>query len=645
MIFPPKFAVQELNKNMNYLSAENISKYFGDRTLFENLSFGISKGEKIAFIAANGAGKTTILRILAGQETADTGTVLKREGIKIGYLEQEPNLDNQITINELINGSYSKVLAIIRSYEQALEQQTENYNDTTQAAFELASAKMDEHKAWDYELRMKQMLSRFNITQLNQRIGSLSGGEKKRLALALVLLDEPDLLILDEPTNHLDIEMIEWLEKFLSQSNVTLLMVTHDRYFLDRICNHIFELSNEKLYHHKGNYAYYLEKSFEREEVEKTEIDKAKKLMRKELDWMRRMPRARTTKSKARIDSFYKTKDKAQSGKIKKELKLEVKTGRIGGKILELEGINKSYGDINIIQNFDYIFKKGERIGILGKNGVGKTSFLNILTEKEKVDTGTVIKGETIVMGYYTQTGMQLNEEKSVLEALKEIAEVIVMADSSVITASQLLEQFMFPPKVQYSLISTLSGGERRRLHLLTVLIKNPNFLILDEPTNDLDLLTLNKLEEFLEAFAGCLILVSHDRYFLDKLIDHLFIFEGNGKLKDFYGRYTEYRDTKDEINKQEKEQKAIAKKAKIATKKSQNVKTKTKLSYKEKIEYDSLEKDIQDLDIEKVELEAALGTESTNYAKLENISKRIGEIIELIDEKTFRWMELDEYC
>lgn len=629
---------------MNYLSAENISKYFGDRVLFENLSFGISKGEKIAFIAPNGAGKTTILRILAGQKTADSGTILKREGIKIGYLEQEPSLDNQISINDLINGSHSDVLAIIRNYEQALEQQTQNYNEATQAAFELTSSKMDEHKAWNYELRMKQMFSRFNITQLNQRIGSLSGGEKKRLALALVLLDEPDLLILDEPTNHLDIEMIEWLEKFLSQSNVTLLMVTHDRYFLDRICNHIFELSNEKLYHHKGNYSYYLEKSFEREEVEKTEIHKAKRLMRKELDWMRRSPKARTTKSKARIDSFYKTQDKALSGKVKKELKLEVKTARIGGKILEIEKMSKSYGDIKIIENFDYIFKKGERIGILGKNGVGKSSFLNILTEKEKADTGTVTKGETIVMGYFTQTGMQLNEEKSVLGALKEIAEVIVMADGRVITASQLLEQFMFPPKVQYSQIATLSGGERRRLHLLSVLIKNPNFLILDEPTNDLDLLTLNKLEEFLEAFAGCLILVSHDRYFLDKLVDHLFIFEGNGQLKDYYGKYTQYKDAKDESDKLEREQKVKAKKVEQASKKSQEVKVKTKLSYKEKIEYNNLEKEIQDLENEKVELETALNTETTNYAKLEDISKRIGEVIKLIDEKTYRWMKLDEF-
>jgi len=629
---------------MNYLSAENISKYFGDRILFENLSFGISKGEKIAFIAPNGAGKTTILRILSAQETADTGTVLKREGIKIGYLEQEPSLDNQITINDLINGSHSEVLAIIRQYEKALAQQTENYNETTQAAFEFASTKMDEHKAWDYVLRMKQMLNRFNITMLDQRIGSLSGGEKKRLALALVLLDEPDLLILDEPTNHLDIEMIEWLEKFLSQLNVTLLMVTHDRYFLDRVCNHIFELSNEKLYHHKGNYSYYLQKSFEREEVEKTEIDRAKKLMRRELDWMRRMPRARTTKSKARIDSFYKTQDKAQSGKIIKELKLEVKTARIGGKILEVEKISKSYGDIKIIENFDYIFKKGERIGILGKNGVGKSSFLNILTEKEKADTGTVIKGETIIMGYYTQTGMQLNEEKSVVEALKEIAEVIVMADGSVITASQLLEQFMFPPKVQYSLISTLSGGERRRLHLLTVLIKNPNFLILDEPTNDLDLLTLNKLEEFLEGFAGCLILVSHDRYFLDKLVDHLFIFEGNGKLKDYYGKYTHYRDVKDEEDRLEKEQKSIAKKTEIAAKKSQEVKPKTKLSYKEQKEFEQLEIDIESLEKEKKSLGDTLNSGNQDYQQLQTASDRISEIIIILEEKEMRWLELSEY-
>ena len=629
---------------MNYLSAENISKYIGDRTLFENLSFGISKGEKIAFIAPNGAGKTTILRILAGQKTADSGSVLKREGINIGYLEQEPRLDNSITINELINGSHSEVLAIIRAYEKALKQQTENYNELTQKTFEEASAKMDEVKGWDYELRMKQMLSRFNITQLDQQIGTLSGGEKKRLALALVLLDEPDLLILDEPTNHLDIDMIEWLEKFLSQSNVSLLMVTHDRYFLDRICNHIFELADGKLYHHKGNYAYYLEKSFEREVVEKTEIEKAKKLMRKELDWMRRMPKARTTKSKARIDSFYKTQDKAYSGTVKKELKLEVKTARIGGKILELEGISKAYGDINIIKNFDYIFKKGERIGIIGKNGIGKSSFLNILTEKEKADKGTVIKGETIKMGYFTQTGIQLNEEKGVLEALKEIAEVIIMADGSVITASQLLEQFMFPPKVQHSKIESLSGGERRRLHLLTVLIKNPNFLILDEPTNDLDLLTLNKLEEFLEGFKGCLILVSHDRYFLDKLVDHLFIFEGKGKLKDFYGKYTEYKNNKDEVDRIEKGKKAIEKKTEIANKKSQEIKVKTKLTFKEQKEFEQLEKDIKSLENEKKTMEEILNSGSQDYQELQTTSDRISEIIKLLDDKEMRWLELSEY-
>lgn len=629
---------------MNYLSAENISKYFGDRTLFENLSFGISKGEKIAFIAPNGAGKTTILRILAGQKTADSGSVLKRDGLKIGYLEQEPRLDNQITINELINGSHSDVLSIIRSYEKALEQQTENYNEATQAAFESASSKMDEYKAWDYELRMKQMLSRFNITQLDQRIGSLSGGEKKRLAFALVLLDDPDLLILDEPTNHLDIEMIEWLEKFLSQSNVTLLMVTHDRYFLDRICNHIFELSDEKLYHHKGNYTFYLEKSFEREEIEKTEIHKAKRLMRKELDWMRRSPKARTTKSKSRIDSFYKIQDKAQSGKVKNELKLQVKTSRIGGKILELEKINKSYGDIKIIQDFDYIFKKGERIGILGKNGVGKSSFLNILTEKEKVDSGSIVKGETIKMGYFTQSGILLNKDLGVLEALKEIAEVIIMADGNTITASQLLEQFMFPPKVQHSKIENLSGGELRRLHLLTVLIKNPNFLILDEPTNDLDLLTLNKLEEFLEGFGGCLILVSHDRYFLDKLVDHLFIFEGEGKIKDYYGKYTEYRNAKDESDRLEKEQKNTAKKAEQAIKKSQEVKVKTKLTFKEQKEFNEIEATIEALEKEKKTLEDVLNSGTQDYQELQAASDRISEILKILEEKEMRWLELSEY-
>lgn len=629
---------------MNYLSAENISKYIGDRILFEGLSFGINRGEKIALIAQNGAGKTSLLRILSGQKTADKGTVLRREGIKIGYLEQEPSLDNRSSINEFIRGSQSEALGIIRKYEAALLAQTENYNDVSQRNFELASAEMDKNNAWDYELRLKQMLSRFNITQLDQKIGSLSGGEKKRLAVALVLLDEPELLILDEPTNHLDIDMIEWLEKYLQYANVTVLMVTHDRYFLDRVCNHIFEISNQKLYHHKGNYAYYLEKSFEREEVEKTEIDKARKLMRKELDWIRRMPKARTTKSKARIDSFYKTKDKAQSGVVKQEIKLDVKSGRIGGKILELEKINKSYGDINIIKDFDYIFKKGERIGFIGKNGIGKSSFLNVITGKEKADSGKVVKGATIVFGYYAQTGIQLDESKSVVEGLKEIAEVIIMSNGNRLTASQLLNQFMFPPKVQYSKISSLSGGERRRLHLLTVLMKNPNFLILDEPTNDLDLITLNKLEEFLENFGGCLILVSHDRYFLDKLVDHLFIFEGEGKIKDFYGRYSDYKISKDEDDRLLKEKKSTAKKVAQISKKNETVKVKTKLSYKEKIEYEGLEKEIQNLENEKTTLAEIISKEASNYEKLRKASMRIGELIDLIDEKTLRWMELDDY-
>ncbi len=630
---------------MNYLSAENISKYFGERTLFEGLNFGIQKGEKVALIAQNGAGKTTILNILAGKENSDSGEVRLREGIRIGYLEQEPNLNPSESINDLIKGSHSEVLAIIRDYEKALETQTQNYNEQNQQMFEEASAKMDKAKAWDYELRMKQMLNRFNITQLDQQIATLSGGEKKRLALALVLLDEPDLLILDEPTNHLDIEMIEWLEKFLLQSNITLLMVTHDRYFLDRVCNHILELNNNKLYHHKGNYEFYLQKSFEREEAEKTEIEKAKKLMKKELEWMRRMPRARTHKSKSRIDAFYQTKEKAHRGTIKKELKLEVKAARLGGKILEVKNLGKSYGETRIIQNFEYIFKKGERIGMIGKNGVGKSSFLNLLTQKEQGDNGEVIIGETTVMGYYTQSGISLNEEKGVLEALKEIAEVITMADGRKVTASQLLDQFMFPPKMQYSPISLLSGGERRRLHLLTVLIKNPNFLILDEPTNDLDLITLNKLEEFLENYQGCLILVSHDRYFLDKLVDHLFIFEGKGVLRDFYGRYTEYKNEKDELERLISKEKAQEKKAEIQQQKTEKPKEKTKLTFKEKIEYENLEKEIEKLENEKSELEFKLNEGSQDFQELEKNSKRIAELLEIIDEKTFRWMELDEYA
>lgn len=526
---------------MNYLSAENISKTYGDKELFNGLNFGLHKGEKTALIANNGTGKSTLLKILVGKETTDTGQVTLRDGIKIAFLEQDPLLENGQTIDELIFSSHTGISKIIQDYENALQATSSNSNSEAQKNLERATVEMDHKNAWDYERRLKQLLSLFRITDTTKKIDNLSGGEKKRLALALVLLDEPDLLILDEPTNHLDIDMIEWLEKYLSRLNLTLLMVTHDRYFLDRVCNHILEMNQGQFYYHNGNYEYFLQKKAEREEVKQVETDKARQLMKKELDWLRRMPKARTHKSKSRIQAFEDIKEKATGLKTEKELKLQLNVTRMGGKILEIENLNKSYGEIKIIENFNYLFKKGERIGIIGKNGSGKTSFLNLLTGIEKPDSGKIETGATIVFGYYKQAGIEFKDNKKVIDVVKEIAEVVSMGDGNSISASKFLEHFMFPVETQYKLISQLSGGEKRRLNLLTVLIKNPNFLILDEPTNDLDLLVLNKLEEFLANYSGCLILVSHDRYFLDKLTDHLFIFEGNGKVRDYYGSYTKY--------------------------------------------------------------------------------------------------------
>ena len=625
---------------MNYLSVENLSKDYGERVLFEGLTFGLSRGDKMALIANNGTGKSSLLKIIADEDIPDSGTVTLRAGIRIGSLAQEPNFDKNKTLEELISSSNTELIKTIKDYEKALEEQAKEYNSHTIKQLDVASAKMDETKAWDYERKMKQVLSKFNIDDISQKVSSLSGGQKKRVALAMLLLDEPELLLLDEPTNHLDIEMIEWLEKYLQQQKITLLMVTHDRYFLDRVCNHILELEGGKLYHHRGNYAYFLEKREERETAFDTEVSKAGKLMKKELEWIRRSPKARTTKSKSRITNFEKIKDKANSRTTKQELNLDIKMSRVGGKILELKKVRKSFGDLSIMDGFDYRFKKGERIGIVGRNGVGKSTFLNILTGAELADSGKVNPGETIVFGYFTQAGIELKEDKRVIEVLKDIAEVIVMADGKKVTASQFLQHFMFAPEMQHTYVSKLSGGERRRLYLLTILIKNPNFLILDEPTNDLDLLTLNKLEEFLLQFKGCLLLVSHDRYFMDKLTDHLFIFNGNGVIEDEYCSYSEYRK---KLNTEEKKTKKTQKTDTEETLSTTQSAKKKKLSYKDKYEYEQLEIEIEKLEKEKNELETALEDTDMSYEKMMDKSAQIGKIIELIDEKSFRWMELDE--
>lgn len=617
---------------MNYLSVENISKSYGERILFQKLFFGLSKGDKMALIANNGTGKSSMLKIIAGKDVSESGKITLRNGIRIGYLEQDPKFNEAFTIKEFLDNSNSEIMQIIKGYDKALELQTNDFNDATSQRFQEASLLMDKANAWNFNNELNQILSRFKIDDLNQNLKDLSGGQRKRLSLATLIMDAPELLLLDEPTNHLDIEMIEWLEDYLKTQNITLLMITHDRYFLDRVCNHILELEDGKLYHHKGNYSYFLQKRAEREANFNTEISKAGRLMKKELDWIRKTPQARTTKSKARVDNFENIKQKANSKKVKQELKLEVKMSRIGGKILELKKVYKSYGDLTILSGFDYVFKNGERIGIIGDNGVGKSTFLNIITQKEKADSGKINIGETIVYGYLNQKGIELKEDKRVIEVLKDIADVIIMANGSKISASQLLEHFMFDGQMQYTYVSKLSGGEKRRLYLLTVLMKNPNFLILDEPTNDLDLLTLNRLEEFLMDFKGCLILVSHDRYFMDKLTDHLFVFRGNGLIEDHYCSYSELR------IKQNKEKKENRKEQK-----NENHRNDQKITYLEKKEYKNLERQIRKLEQEKNSIEISFKDSTMEYDIMMKKSIELEELNKKIDDKMIRWMELEE--
>ena len=617
---------------MNYLSVENISKSYGERILFQELFFGLNKGDKMALIANNGTGKSSMLKIIAGKDVSESGKITLRNGIRIGYLEQDPIFNEAFTIKEFLDNSNSEIMQIIKDYDKALELQTNDFNDATSQRFQEASLLMDKANAWNFNNELNQILSRFKIDDLNQNLKDLSGGQRKRLSLATLIMDAPELLLLDEPTNHLDIEMIEWLEDYLKTQNITLLMITHDRYFLDRVCNHILELEDGKLYHHKGNYSYFLQKRAEREANFNTEISKAGRLMKKELEWIRKTPQARTTKSKARVDNFENIKLKANSKKVKQELKLEVKMSRVGGKILELKKVYKSYGDLKILSGFDYVFKNGERIGIIGDNGVGKSTFLNIITQKEKSDSGKINIGETIVYGYFNQKGIELKEDKRVIEVLKDIADVIIMANGSKISASQLLEHFMFDGQMQYTYVSKLSGGEKRRLYLLTVLMKNPNFLILDEPTNDLDLLTLNKLEEFLMDFKGCLILVSHDRYFMDKLTDHLFVFRGNGLIEDHYCSYSELRIKQNkEKNENRKEQK------------KENYINDQKITYLEKKEYKNLERQIRKLEQEKNNIEISFKDSTMEYATMMKKSKELEELNKKIDDKMTRWMELEE--
>lgn len=624
---------------ISYLQVDNLSKRFGEQLLFEHISFGVGKGQKVALIAKNGMGKSTLLRIIAGKDSAETGTVIFRNDISIGILEQDPLLEPENTVFEEVFNSEAPILTLIKNYENAVE-----HNDT--AALEHLIPEMDAHSAWDYETTIKQILSELKVGFYDRKISQLSGGQKKRVGLAKVLISNPEFLILDEPTNHLDIEMTEWLEEYLGKSNSTLLMVTHDRYFLDRVCNQIIEIDEFGLFSYSGNYAYYLEKREERIANHNTAVDKARNLLRTEQEWMRRMPQARGHKAQYRIDNFYKLKETASQTVTEKKMELDIKGQRLGKKILELEHVNKSYDGLCLLKDFSYKFVRGEKIGIVGKNGVGKSTFLNIITQNIEPDSGSISIGETVVYGYYKQSGITFKENDRVIDIVKNISERIDLGNGRIMSASQFLEYFMFTDKQQYSLVEKLSGGERRRLYLLTVLMSNPNFLILDEPTNDLDIVTLNVLEEYLKSFKGCLLIVSHDRFFTDKVVDRIFAFEGNGIVKDFPGNYTIYKNQREEEKEQQEKSEREKKKQEPQTTQSNNIsksEKKRKLTFKERQEMQQLETEMEQLNAEKAEIEAALNSGTLPADELIQKSNRIGELIDLLDEKEMRWLELSE--
>ena len=616
---------------MNYLTVENISKSYGELTLFENISFSIHKDQKIAFVAKNGTGKTSILNILSGDDVADSGEVIYRKDIKVSFLSQDPRFDHALTIEEAIFTSDNPILKIISNYEKSLQ----NPEDTE--AYQRAFEAMERHQAWDFETLYKQILFKLKLENLEQKISTLSGGQKKRLALANALINKPDLLILDEPTNHLDLEMIEWLETFFAKENMTLFMVTHDRYFLERVCNEIIELDEGQLYSYKGNYSYYLEKRDARIEREAVETGKAKQLFKKELDWMRRQPKARTTKSKSRIDDFADIKHRAHQRRNDHEVQLELNMERLGSKILEFHNVSKAFKDKIILDGFDYTFKKGERVGIIGKNGTGKTTFLNILTQTAPPDSGKVVKGDTIKFGYYTQDGITIKPEQKVIDVIREFGDYIPLKKGRQISAQQLLERFLFSRKKQYDFVEKLSGGERKRLYLCTVLIQNPNFLILDEPTNDLDIVTLNVLESFLLDFPGCIIVVSHDRYFMDKVIDHLFVFRGDGEIEDFPGNYTDFRVYEDSQPVNSDTEPAEDKKDKTSWKQNEA----SKLSFNEEKELRNIESKLNSLAFDKKELENKFNNPELSQEEINKLSENLQKIIDSIEAKEARWFEL----
>ncbi len=621
---------------MNYLSVENLSKNYGEKSLFTDISFGIDQGQKIALVAKNGSGKTSLLNCLTGKDVADSGVVVFRKGINVGYLEQEANYDESLSIIDTVFESDNEILKAIKAYEKCLEN-PEN-SDALQEAFDLVS----DLDAWNKESHIQEILSKLRLDDLELKVKMLSGGQRRRLSLAKVLIEEPDILILDEPTNHLDLDMIEWLESFLTTTNISLFMVTHDRYFLERVCNEILEIDRGSLHRYKGGYSYYLEKRAERYQIAEAEVGKAKNLLKKELDWMRRQPKARGTKSKARISDFYATKEKANQNFREDKVAINVKMERLGTKILELHKISKAYGEKKILEKFEYNFKRGEKVGLVGANGAGKTTLLNIITGQEKVDTGKVVLGETVVIGYYNQKGLQLKEDKRVIEVIRDIAEYLPIGGGKKMTAVQLLEKFLFQPSTHFQYVSTLSGGEQKRLYLLTVLMKNPNFLILDEPTNDLDIFTLQVLEDYLLEFQGCLIVVSHDRYFMDKIVDHLFVLNGDGTVDDIIGSYANYR-VFQKLKQQERRDLEKASELKIEVSKPSSNAPKVKMSYKEQKEFEQLEKDIERLELEKVKLSEELNNPKLAYDKIAEVSDKLTLLVESLDEKSMRWLELSE--
>ena len=622
-----------------YLQVDNLTKSFGDLVLFENISFGIAEGQRVGLIAKNGTGKTTLLNVIAGKEGYDNGNIVFRRDLRVDYLEQDPQYPEELTVLEACFHHGNSTVELIKEYERCME------TDGHPGLDELL-VRMDQEEAWEYEQKAKQILSQLKIRNFDQKVKQLSGGQLKRVALANALITEPDLLILDEPTNHLDLDMTEWLEEYLRRTNLSLLMVTHDRYFLDRVCSEIIEIDNRQLYQYKGNYSYYLEKRQERIDAKSVEIERANNLYRTELDWMRRMPQARGHKARYREDAFYELEKVAKQHIRNDNVKLEVKASYIGSKIFEADHLYKSFGDLKILDDFSYIFARYEKMGIVGNNGTGKSTFIKILMGQVQPDSGTVDIGETVRFGYYSQDGLQFDEQMKVIDVVQDIAEVIELGNGKKLTASQFLQHFLFTPETQHSYVYKLSGGERRRLYLCTVLMRNPNFLVLDEPTNDLDIITLNVLEEYLQNFKGCVIVVSHDRYFMDKVVDHLLVFRGNADIKDFPGNYTQYRDWKDVQDQLEKEAEAAlqARQNPAPEKPSRPVnEQKKKLTFKERKEFEALEEEIPALEAEKAELETAMSSGTLSTDELMSKSQRITQVMEEIDEKTMRWLELSE--